>query len=435
MVRSKPTNRERLLEAMIATAARYGYREASVARIIAQAGVSRATFYAFFEDRDDCFLAAYREIAKRVWREVDRLPAGPGEPVRLRDVVAALLARADRSPVATRFFLIEAFAAGPVVRAEHERLLDTIEQAIDARLAEMGDSDSRIEIPARVALGAIASVIAIRVFRGESGSLAGMTDDLMAWLDSYALPVGRGHRSQAAWTELGKRFTRAGGRSGEERQPLPRGRGALPPAIVASEHRGRILDAVGRMAREKGYMGTSVADIVAAAGLARGAFYEQFRGKQDAFLAAQGRGLEQSVALAAGEYFGDGDWPDRVWNAGLAMLTYTVEHPDSAYVEVIESPTTGAAAIQRSFENRMAYTLFLEDGYRQRPEAESLPRLSSEAIGGGLTELLRRQVVLGNAERVLELVPQGAYVTLAPFIGAAEAMDFVEAKVAGAGGG
>jgi hypothetical protein len=110
------------------------------------------------------------------------------------------------------------------------------------------------------------------------------------------------------------------------------------------------------------------------------------------------------------------------------MLDYTAAHPDNAYVEVVENHTTGAAAIQRSFENRMAYTLFLQDGYRQHPEAERLPRLSSEAIGGGLMELLRRQVILGRAERVLELVPQGAYVSLAPFIGAREAAEFVEAK-------
>jgi hypothetical protein len=139
--------------------------------------------------------------------------------------------------------------------------------------------------------------------------------------------------------------------------------------------------------------------------------------------------MKESVAVAASEYFRDAGWPDRVWEAALAMLVYTAEHPDNAYVELIENHTTGAGAIQRSFENRMAYTLFLEDGYRQRPEAERLPKLSSEAIGGGLWELLRRQVVRGRAHRVLELAPQGAYVTLAPFIGATEAAEFVEAKV------
>lgn len=435
MARPKPSNRERLLEATIATAARYGYREASVARVVAQAGVSRATFYACFEDRDDCFLAAYRTIAKRVWRHFDRVSAEPDRPGRLQEIVANLLDGADRHPVATRFFLIEAFAAGPAVRAEHERLLEAIEQEIDRRLCKMGGSEARIETPARVALGAVASLIAIRVFRGEFGNLAGLIDDLMAWFDSYAVPAAREHRSQVAWTELGKRFARAAGPAGEERRPLPRGRGALPPPIVASAHRNRILDAVGSLARQKGYLATTVADIVAAGGVTRAVFYEQFRSKHDAFLAAQGRGLEESVAQAAGEYFASGSWPDRVWNAGLAMLAYTAEHPDNAYVEVIESSTIGAAAIQRSFENRMAYTLFLEDGYRQRPEAEALPRLCSEAISGGLIELLRRQVVLGRAERVLELVPQGAYVTLAPFIGAAEAINFVEAKVAEAGGG
>jgi AcrR family transcriptional regulator len=274
MTRSTRSHRNRLLEAMIVTAARYGYGETSVARVIAQAGVSRATFYANFSGKEDCFLVAYRQIALRVWRDIDGVASRLAPADRLKQAISVLLSRAERYPAATRVFLIESLAGDAAVRSEHERLLIAIEHAIDARLGELGGSSVRVEIPARVALGAIASIVSIRVFRGEASGLSGLTDDLLAWLESYAVPAELAHRTQAEWTELGKRF--AAGRAGPSgrQKRLPRGRSALPPAVVASEHRDRILDAVGVVARKKGYAGSTVADLVAAAGVTREVFYE-----------------------------------------------------------------------------------------------------------------------------------------------------------------
>jgi AcrR family transcriptional regulator len=37
----------------------------SVARVTGRAGVSRRTFYDLFEDREDCFLAAFEEALAR----------------------------------------------------------------------------------------------------------------------------------------------------------------------------------------------------------------------------------------------------------------------------------------------------------------------------------------------------------------------------------
>jgi hypothetical protein len=94
----------------------------------------------------------------------------------------------------------------------------------------------------------------------------------------------------------------------------------------------------------------------------------------------------------------------------------------------------GAAALRRSFDNLMAYTLFLEDGYRQRPRAGELPRLCSEAIAASVLGMMRRVVYEGRTARMRELLPQAAYVALAPFIGPAAAMGVVEAKVAAIAG-
>lgn len=101
------------------------------------------------------------------------------------------------------------------------------------------------------------------------------------------------------------------------------------------------------------------------------------------------------------------------------------------YVELIEVYAAGNAAIRRSFESRMAYTLFLEEGYRRSPDGTGVPRLVSEAISGVIQELFRHQIVIGRGEQMLELLPLIAYVTLAPFIGAARAQDLVSSKLEG----
>ena len=63
--RRKATQRERLLTGMIAAAVRDGYADANVSAVIAEAGVSRPTFYDYFVDSDDCFLAALAQVQDR----------------------------------------------------------------------------------------------------------------------------------------------------------------------------------------------------------------------------------------------------------------------------------------------------------------------------------------------------------------------------------
>jgi AcrR family transcriptional regulator len=427
-----PSQRERLLDAMTVTAARYGYREASIARVLAQAGMSRATFYQHFEDKEACFLAVYREMAKRVATDLRPIDSRRAPAERPREVLRRLLEAADREPASARIVLLESLAAGPSVRAEHERRLEEMEAAMDAYLDGASVGGRQIEIPARALLGGLASVVAIRVFRGEAGRLTALFDDLDAWLHSYSMPSGsRGRRDRRDWARLGRHLAEPiAPEPGPLEERLPRGRAALAPAVVASEQRQRLLAAVARLAREKGYATTTVADIVATAGVAREVFYEQFRSKEDAFLAAQAYALETSVSHAAGRFFNAEAWPDRVWSGVVELLRFFSSVPDLAALDVVESYTAGSAAIRRSFEGRMAFTLFLEEGYRQRAGMDPLPRICSEAIAGAILELLRRQAVEGRVAEAQQLIPQAVYVALAPFIGPAEALQLVEARAA-----
>jgi AcrR family transcriptional regulator len=54
------SQRARMLDAVVRAVAERGYARVTVADVVGKAGVSRRTFYEHFEDKQDCFLAAYR---------------------------------------------------------------------------------------------------------------------------------------------------------------------------------------------------------------------------------------------------------------------------------------------------------------------------------------------------------------------------------------
>lgn len=71
-VLDKTARRQQLVDAAIAVFAGKGYRVASVADIIAQAGVARGTFYLYFQSKEEVFNAVldrffelFREMARR----------------------------------------------------------------------------------------------------------------------------------------------------------------------------------------------------------------------------------------------------------------------------------------------------------------------------------------------------------------------------------
>lgn len=60
------TARDRLLLGLAASVKKRGYRDTTVADIVAHARTSRRTFYEVFATKDDCFLALLEEMNQRV---------------------------------------------------------------------------------------------------------------------------------------------------------------------------------------------------------------------------------------------------------------------------------------------------------------------------------------------------------------------------------
>lgn len=428
----KPSQRERLVAAMIELCARSGYDAVSVARVSSRAGVSSSTFYEQFESKEECLLAAYRAAAERVLGAMT--PAtGPGDwSAAARTALDALFAAVRAEPDAARVLLIEARGAGPRLTAAHTCTFEELERRVEVVLDRQSDGH-RLDVPAIALVGAVRSVVARALRDHTEDELPVLADDLLGWIDSYAIPEPEhrwsvGPDALRAPSPTGKPASLPGG-SADELLRIPRGRHGLPASVVARNRRLRLIYATAEVTMNKGYAKTTVTDIVAAAGVARDVFYEHFTDKQHAFLEAQQFPTQYILDTCASAYFSADDWPERVWRGLDALLALIVSNPAISHLRLVECYAAGPVAVRRAEEITRAFTIFLEEGYRCRPPADRPPRLFSQAITGAIFEIIQRRFAGAQPGELGRTLLQLVYIVIAPFTGAMEARRLVAARI------
>jgi AcrR family transcriptional regulator len=180
---------------------------------------------------------------------------------------------------------------------------------------------------------------------------------------------------------------------------LPPGRHGLPRSFVARNQRLRIVAGMLRALPQHGYPATKIGDITAEAGVSRAAFYQQFAGKEECFLATYdlasdwlcGR-VEQAVAI-------DEKWPARVRAGVSEALDLLAANPAVAHLIAVESLQAGPAARERQQAFLSRFAAALRAG---RPGSPELPADLEDLLFGGVVSLIARYVDTGRAEQLPE---------------------------------
>jgi AcrR family transcriptional regulator len=142
-------------------------------------------------------------------------------------------------------------------------------------------------------------------------------------------------------------------------RPLPRGRHRLPREQVVSSQRTRMLRGMAEAMMDKGYVNTTVADVIARAGVSRETFYQQFSSKADCFMAA----FDAAAELLMGEIEAGTDLHlsalvaddtrdlstrlDQFDRALALYLDTLAEHPATARLFLVEVYAAGPDAVRR----------------------------------------------------------------------------------------
>lgn len=120
---TQDTQRIRLYYGLAASLVEKGYAATTLSDITRHAGVSRATFYELFEDKEDCFLGGFRIMAGIHLKSVRDAMALAEHPAdRCSRALAAYLERIDDHPALAVAFFAEAEAASPSIRDALERM-------------------------------------------------------------------------------------------------------------------------------------------------------------------------------------------------------------------------------------------------------------------------------------------------------------------------
>lgn len=168
--------RSRLIQGMAQVLAGKRYAELTIADVVAEAAVSRRTFYEHFDGKEACFIALY-EAASQQCLQVLKAAVEParGWQEQTRGALRAYLSTMDASPALTRTLLIEVLQLGPAGLAVRRRVHGEIAAFMRA-IVNAGPPPQRLmSLPMAIAVvGGIHELVLQRVESGEA--ISGLVD-------------------------------------------------------------------------------------------------------------------------------------------------------------------------------------------------------------------------------------------------------------------
>lgn len=182
--------RRRILDGLAAAVAYHGYEDTKITDIVELAGVSRPTFYEFFEGKEQCFAAAYEEGVERLETAIEEVLENQGEwPVRLSAGLRGGLEFLATDPPLAHLLLVESLAASRPARLEHERTLARLAQVLRSQAETSAGAVAVSPETARLLAGGLASHLSGRVLAGEAERLPESHDLLLGYLLAPVLPA------------------------------------------------------------------------------------------------------------------------------------------------------------------------------------------------------------------------------------------------------
>jgi AcrR family transcriptional regulator len=206
---------------------------------------------------------------------------------------------------------------------------------------------------------------------------------------------------------------------------LPRGPHQLARDVVLASQRGRLLEAMAEAVAAKGYAAVTVADVIGRAGVSRKTFYEQFRDKEDCFLAAYDAGVELLLDTVRSADAGSGDLLTAARARTRAYLETLASEPAFAQTFLIVVAAAGPAALARreAVHDRFAAVLReqVEAAHREIPGLPAVPDEVYLAAVGATDLVVSRLVARGRIAELPALEDAVLHIQLSLLVGAGAA--------------
>jgi AcrR family transcriptional regulator len=133
-----PLQRERLLQAAAEEFASVGYAGASAESISRRAGMSKATFYEHFANKEACIVALFDRAAEVIGGSMAQAARGAGGNAgeRMKAGTRAFLSSLAEHPEFTQTLLVEIIGAGPEAARRRDEIMQGFADLLDSENAE-----------------------------------------------------------------------------------------------------------------------------------------------------------------------------------------------------------------------------------------------------------------------------------------------------------
>jgi AcrR family transcriptional regulator len=170
--------RERLIAGLAEAVAEKGYAAVTLTDIVEHAKVSRRVFYANFESKEQCFLAAFEVVVDHLRELVAGAVEGINDwPLQAIAATRAVLSFLAAEPNLARLCLVESRAAGPAVTARFSEGVGEIAPLLRIGRAERPEGARLPDSTEDSTIGSLVSLIFRKVTAGEAKQLEQLLPD------------------------------------------------------------------------------------------------------------------------------------------------------------------------------------------------------------------------------------------------------------------
>jgi AcrR family transcriptional regulator len=175
---------------------------------------------------------------------------------------------------------------------------------------------------------------------------------------------------------------------------------------VARNQRARLYGGMIESVSQRGYQGTTVAHVIALAGVSRRAFYELFANKEACFLATYDIVIARTHKRMRDAWCEERGWANRMRSATKTLLDDIAESPKGPRLVLVDALGIGPSARERMQLAAFTFERLVTGASQVAPDGVGFARLTSRGIVGGVRQIIFRRLLEGRERELYTLTDE-----------------------------
>lgn len=165
---------------------------------------------------------------------------------------------------------------------------------------------------------------------------------------------------------------------------------------VARNQRARLYGGMIESVAQRGYHATTVAHVIALAGVSRRAFYEIFSNKEQCFLATHDAVVARARKRVLDAWLAERGWANRLHAACMALLDDIATSPKGPRLVLVDSLGIGSKARERMQLAGFTFERLVNSAFNAAPQEGAFGNLTARSVVAGVRHIVLMRLLEGR---------------------------------------